>query len=96
MSFKIEDWLFSTGSRLLAEATTDGDHAEDAHGDDHGDGHFGVHITYDALFASVAFLAVVWSLGKFTQTFLKMPSVSTLPPSNVFAKQLLPRRTRKL
>ena len=44
-------------------------HTDDAHGD------FGVHISFDDLFASVMFFATVWVMGFVAQRFLKMPSL---------------------
>ena len=35
--------------------------------------HFGVHIKYEDLFASIIFFTVIWLMGALTQRFLKTP-----------------------
>lgn len=52
----------------------------DGHGDGHGgDGEhqfeFGVHITFDDLYASIIFFTFIYVMGAFAQRVLKMPSL---------------------
>jgi len=56
---------------------------DDGHGgfdtDDHGDGEhhseFGVHITFDDLYASIIFFTFIYVMGALAQRVLKMPSL---------------------
>ena len=49
---------------------------ENAEGcDDDGHGGFGVHITFQDLYASVLFFTVIYVMGAFAQRVLKMPSL---------------------
>lgn len=81
--FKIEKHII----RLLASAKTDDSHAEyqgstagegshgagDAHGDGHGE--FGVHVTYDIIYHSMVFFAVIYLAGAFASRVLRMPNL---------------------
>lgn len=49
----------------------------DGHGGDDGEHHseFGVHITFDDLYASIVFFTFIYVMGAFAQRVLKMPSL---------------------
>ena len=53
------------------------DEPYDGHGGDDGEHHseFGVHITFDDLYASIIFFTFIYLMGAFAQRVLKMPSL---------------------
>ena len=55
--------LSSSSMRLLVDATADGE------------GHFGVHITYQALYHSIVFLSLIYAAGMLVSRFLSMPAL---------------------
>eukprot|EP00591_Stephanopyxis_turris_P003514 CAMPEP_0195521100 /NCGR_PEP_ID=MMETSP0794_2-20130614/17952_1 /TAXON_ID=515487 /ORGANISM="Stephanopyxis turris, Strain CCMP 815" /LENGTH=778 /DNA_ID=CAMNT_0040650573 /DNA_START=46 /DNA_END=2382 /DNA_ORIENTATION=+ len=77
----VEKYISLFMHRLLAsEADDHGDtHSDvDAHGaDDHADGHseFGVHITYEDLYASIIFFTAIYVLGVLCSRLLKFPEL---------------------
>jgi hypothetical protein len=62
------DLVFHRLYRLLAEDAGD-DHGDDEHSE------FGVHITYEELYATVVFFACIYICGQIASGVLKMPSL---------------------
>lgn len=52
-------------------------HGAESHGGDDGEHHseFGVHITFEDLYASIIFFTVIYLMGAFAQRVLRMPSL---------------------
>ena len=52
-------------------------HGDSGHGGEDGEHHseFGVHITFDDLYASIIFFTFIYVMGAFAQRVLKMPSL---------------------
>ena len=66
----------------VTDIPVDGDdhglgHGDDSHGGEDGEHHseFGVHITFQDLYASILFFTFIYVMGAFTQRVLKMPSL---------------------
>ena len=71
---RIQRLIVNSMARLLSGGGDDADAEGDADGDDEHSS-FGVHITYDDLYRSFAFLTAIYLAGQVASRLLKMPGL---------------------